>query len=141
MDPVASEIAPVTAGAMTEDVIPKKLNTPYIVATDPPEAKPESQEMMIGSTASLPKNPYATIPMTSSVWLPVLIMKASMAAAMSSSAMMMATLRSGSLSASRAEEKRSGDGREEHGELATPTAVPSKPRSVSRKLGNHVSMR
>ena len=81
------------------------------------------------------------MPITSSVWSPVLIMKASMAAATSSSAMMIVTLRSGSLSARRLKMSAPGMAEKNTSELATPMAVPSKPRSVSRKLGSQVSMR
>ena len=81
------------------------------------------------------------MPMMRSVWSPVLIIKVSMAAAMSSSAMMMVTLRSGSLSARRLKSRAPGMAAKNTSELAMPIAVPSKPRSVSRKLGNQVSMR
>ena len=57
-DPVASEIEPVNVGAMTEDIIPKKLKTPKVVPTPTLGAFSPNQEIMIGSTANFPKKPY-----------------------------------------------------------------------------------
>ena len=57
-EPVVSEIFPVKAGAITDDIMPKKLNTPKVVPIPIFGAFSPSQEIIIGSTANFPKNPY-----------------------------------------------------------------------------------
>ena len=83
-EPVVSEIFPVKAGAITDDIMPKKLNTPKVVPIPIFGAFSPSQEIIIGSTANFPKNPYIIKAINNNVALLTCTVNKSMAVAKNS---------------------------------------------------------
>ena len=58
LEPVKSEINPVNVGAITAELMPKKLNRLNALPNVFDDACSETKEIRIGSTAILPSKPY-----------------------------------------------------------------------------------
>ena len=140
-DPVASARIPVTSGANTDALIPKKLKIPKVVVMRAGLVRAPSHEMMRGSTASFPKKPYATAPIATMGALCPKTSGSSASAAAASSATIRAICRLGCRSAIRPATSAPGMPARKTAMLAAPANEASNARSTCRKSGSQVLIR
>lgn len=120
--------------------MPKKLKTPNVVPTPTLGAFSPSQEMMIGSTANFPRNPYKINAIIKKVEFVACTVTNNINAANTSKITIKVTFLCMYLSAKRLKNNAPGMEANATNEEEKPIATPWKPRSVPKKFGSQVTV-